>query len=71
MHFTELEAWIQADISAFQGRLPERYAIAWHGYLAALVEWQMIAMPLHSKLSNLLPKVSDPNPIMTIFSGRD
>jgi hypothetical protein len=37
-HEHELRARILADIAAFDGQLPERNAIAWGAYLAALIE---------------------------------
>lgn len=67
----ELQVRIQAEISTFQGTLPERYALAWHGYLAGLVEWKVIDFDTYGKLIRLLPKLSLPNPIDTIFLGRD
>lgn len=67
-----LQQRIQADIVAFGGDLPERYAIAWHGYLAAVLEWRgsIIQMEGYNRLTNLLPPVTFPNPILTIFTGR-
>ena len=67
----ELETRIQADIDVFGGELPERYAIAWAGYLAGLMEWKVIDFPLYSRLVDLLPPIGDPNPILTIFLGRE
>ncbi len=67
----EIESRIKTDIKALGGNLPERYSIAWHGYLAALLEWQIIEIPQYDKLFDILPNIDDPNPITTIFSGRD
>jgi hypothetical protein len=41
---SELEYRIQSTIASLGGTLPERYAIAWHGYLAAMVEWKLISI---------------------------
>lgn len=62
---------IKADISHFKGNLPERYSIAWHGYLAGIFECGVIDIPSYDQLVELLPKISEPNPILEIFEGRD
>lgn len=67
----ELKYRIQSDIDAFEGKLPERYALAWHGYLAGLLEWGVIDIPSYDELFKLLPSIQEPNPIATIFSGRE
>lgn len=64
----EIETRIKADIKHFQGNLPERYALAWNGYLAGLYEWSLIER--YNYLVNLLPKISKPDPILEIFEGR-
>lgn len=61
---------IEVDLDAVSGKLPDRDAIAWHAYLAALAEWGVINHPSHARLLNLLPKISDPNPIEAIMLGR-
>lgn len=68
---TEMENRIKADIRHFDNDLPERYALAWQGYLAGIFEWGLIDIPLYDRLLDLLPKISDPNPILEIFEGRD
>ena len=67
----ELQARIRADINAFDGHLPERYVIAWNAYLAALMEWKVIEFSVYSKLLDLLPPIAEPDPIATIFAGRE
>ena len=67
----ELNYRIQADVRAFSGDLPERYSLAWRGYLAGLYEWNVINMASYIRLLALLPPVQDPNPITTIFTGRE
>ena len=44
----------------------ERDACCWQGYLAALLEWDLISPNDHQLLSQLVP-VSDPNPATAIF----
>jgi hypothetical protein len=41
---------------------------AWFGYLAALIEWQLISVEQHRKLVELLPPL-DPNPAIKILLG--
>jgi hypothetical protein len=65
----ELKDRIEADISHFGGALPERAALVWDGYLAALLEWDLITPSQHKELSELLPKIDD-NPVIGIFLGR-
>lgn len=65
----ELKSRIQKHINAFGGHLLESYTIAWNGYLAGLLEWQVIG-DSYGHLINLLPQTSNPDPILTIFSGR-
>ncbi len=66
----EMENRIKADVKYFNSALPERYALAWHGYLAGIFEWGLIDIPLYDRLLNLLPEISVPNPILEIFEGR-
>jgi hypothetical protein len=51
------------------GALPERVAIAWDGYLAALLEWGLLTVAEHAELVDLLPAIPD-NPVLAIFLGR-
>jgi hypothetical protein len=60
---------IRREIDHFGGKLPERTAIGWHGYLAALIEWGLISISDHSRLSDMLPPVED-NPVKNILLGR-
>lgn len=66
-----IEIRIKADIKHFQGALPERYALAWQGYVAGAFECGGLDVPLYSHLVDLLPKIENPNPILEIFEGRD
>ena len=63
----ELKRRIQAETSHFHGELPERNAIAWDGYIAALLEWGIITPAMHSELSELLPVVDGSDDLL----GRD
>jgi hypothetical protein len=67
---SELEYRIQADIEHFSGILPERNAIAWRAYLAALLEWNMIGPAEFDKLRGLVPPVED-DPALAILRGRE
>ena len=67
----EIKSRINTDAKVLDGNLPERFALAWHGYLAALLEWQIIGIPQYDELFEILPEIDDPNPITTIFTGRD
>jgi hypothetical protein len=65
----ELTDRIQSEIDHFGGILPERVALVWDGYLAALLEWGLITPSEHKELSDMLPEIPD-NPVMAIFLGR-
>jgi hypothetical protein len=66
----ELSDRIQADIDHFAGGLPERNAIAWRGYLAAMLEWNQISTADYEGLLSRLPPVED-DPSVAILRGRD
>ena len=66
----EITARIKKDLDYFQGSMPEHYAIAWHAYLAGLLEWGIIEASVHKQLIGLLPAVTD-DPSTTILLGRD
>lgn len=67
----ELASRIKADISHFDNLLPERYSLAWRGYLAGLYEWNVIEFGYYRSLTDLLPEIEEPSPIAEIFAGRD
>lgn len=67
---SELRGRIQSDIDHFDGKLPERFAIAWRAYLAGLLEWGVIDVPAYDGPSALLPSVPD-DPAVAILRGRD
>ena len=66
----ELQCRIQRDIDACGGNLPEFYAIAWHSYLTSLMEWQVISGRNYRQLVELLPQISNPDPVLEISLGR-
>lgn len=57
---SELIYRIEADKKAFNGNMPERYVIAWAGYLAGLLEWSIITITVYERLCSLLPPISAP-----------
>jgi hypothetical protein len=46
----------------------DRYACCWQGYLAALIEWELITPNQHKELSDEVP-VNKPDPSLQIFLG--
>jgi hypothetical protein len=65
----EMRNRLQKDIDHFGGAMPERVALVWDGYLAALIEWSLITVNEHAELTDMLPEIPD-NPVMAIFLGR-
>ena len=65
----ELERRVRAENAHYNGAMPERTALAWHGYLAALIEFGLISVVDHDRLTQLLPGVDD-NPVVAILLGR-
>ena len=65
-----LEYRIQCDVDFYVRNVPERVAIAWMGYLSALLEWNLLTISEYSILTKMLPKVED-NPVVAIMLGRD
>jgi hypothetical protein len=65
----ELKFRIQGDIEHFHGVLPERTAIAWRAYLAAVLEWEVLDVSQYDRLVVLLPAVTD-DPAVAILKGR-
>ena len=52
----------------YGGTIPRDAGLVWDGYIAALLEWGLIAPADHSELSDLLPQVAD-NPVLGVFLG--
>lgn len=65
----EMRVRILCDVQHHAGRLPEKTAIAWSGYLAALIEWGLLSVSEHQSLCALLPKI-EANPVVDILLGR-
>jgi len=66
----ELSYRIQADIDHFGGRMPEMTAVAWRGYLAAMLEWNLIPVATYDELLARIPAVKD-DPAIAILRGRE
>jgi hypothetical protein len=64
----ELRDRVQQSIGFYGGHIPERAALVWDGYLAALLEWGLISVSDHAELVALLPEVED-NPVLRVFLG--
>lgn len=58
---------IQEQTDHFGGVLPERHAIAWGGFLAALLEEGILDHRHYGELVDMLPQVPEPDPIADIF----
>ena len=67
---SEIAYRIQADIDHFGGTMPERTALAWRGYLAAMPEWNLIPLSHYEQLLAKIPDVGD-DPSVAILRGRD
>lgn len=65
----ELANRIQADNQHFGGTMPEATAISWRGYLAAMLEWNLIPVAVYDELLSLIPAVQD-DPAIAILTGR-
>ncbi len=66
---SELSYRIQADIDHFGGVLPEKTAISWRGYLAAMSGWNLIPVAQYEALLARIPLVND-DPAIAILRGR-
>ena len=68
--FAELSYRIQSELDHFGGTMPELTAASWRGYLAAMLEWDLIRVADYDALLARLPQVAD-NPAVAILRGRD
>lgn len=66
----ELAYRIQADIDHFGGAMPELTAASWRGYLAAMLEWNVIPVAAYDELVARIPVVKD-DPAVAILAGRE
>lgn len=68
--FEGLYIRIQEDVAFFQENMPEKNAIAWHGYLAGLLEWGVLSVSQFDRLLALLPPPVD-DIVQTMLLGRE
>jgi hypothetical protein len=66
----ELSHRIRVDVEHFGGTMQERTALAWRGYLAAMLEWELISIAQYDDLLAKIPDVADV-PAIAILRGRD
>jgi len=64
----EIRRRIRRHRERYNGQLPEPLANAWDGYLAALIEWDLITISDHKELVDLLPS-GDNSPGTEILLG--
>jgi hypothetical protein len=57
------------EVAEFHGGvMAAQHALVWEGYLAALLEWQLISADDHARLQSLLPD-TPAAPALTVFIG--
>lgn len=66
----ELKVKIQTQLASGHAEHRESLTLAWEGYLAALLEWNIIPLRAYDKLMELLPETLN-NPVVDVFLGRD
>jgi hypothetical protein len=49
--------------------MPEKTAISWRGYLAAMLKWNLIPIAYYDALLKLIPQLHD-DPTVDILKGR-
>ena len=65
----ELASRIEADLDHGGGTMPPADGLAWRGYLAAMLEWDLIRVADYDALRARLPPVAD-DPAIAILCGR-
>ncbi len=65
----ELRFRLSAELNYHQGLPPERTVLAWRGYLAAMLEWQLLPQESYDQLARQLPDIED-DPVIAILLGR-
>lgn len=65
----ELEYRITAEHASHGGKMPPLAAAAWRGYLAGLIEWEIIVPDDYWELLHLVPEL-DPDPAKGILLGK-
>jgi len=68
--FEEIRDRIQRHADHHGGQLPEQLALAWSGYLAALIEWDLVSVSDHERLVSLVPQLEN-DPAVEILLGTD
>jgi hypothetical protein len=68
--FAELSDRIQSELDHFGGTMPELTAASWRGYLAAMLEWNLIPVAAYDGLIARIPAVKD-DPAIAILTGRE
>lgn len=66
--FEELRDRVVEGKDACKGTIGREVALVWEGYFAALIEWGLLSVEDHQKLSKLLPETQD-SPVMGIYLG--
>jgi hypothetical protein len=64
----ELRERMEEDARRNGGTLSREAAIAWQGYLAGLIEWDVLSIAEHERLCGVLPPVED-SPVTHILPG--
>lgn len=64
----ELRGRMEEDARRYGGTLPREATVAWQGYLAGLIEWDVLSVAEHERLSRLLPPIED-SPVTHILIG--
>lgn len=62
---------IESVLDAFEGKMPEPYALVFYGYLVAAIEWELISPDGYGRLFALLPKLSDNDPVDSAILGKE
>lgn len=65
----ELRGRMEEDARRYGG-WPREAVIGWEGYLAALIEWDVISVGEHERLCRLLPRIEN-SPAIRILTGWD
>ncbi|MEH1871082.1 hypothetical protein [Nostoc sp.] len=65
-----LDCRIQDDLEVYEGHLPERFSLAWKGYVTGLMEWQVIDLTNYKKLLSLLPVIAN-DPVPDILLSKE
>ena len=66
--YLETEKRIRDHLAKYGNSIPIEVVTCWDGYIAALLEWNLITVSEHEKLSKILPTVEN-NPVVNIMLG--